>query len=651
MLGQSNQDRGFVVGNGDQEGLAVLQIGVIFRGVGHLSGAHREESAILMARDKFDHFTVIPCHRLSPADQCATVTFVIGRGDVGGHVVDLRGVHVVNGHLERLIGYVTVDIGHRVNDGRDSHRELVTRGMGGFDAFHSTVVCGTRLRPGEVCATKTQQVVGGKINGQTGKLRRLTVDHGHSEGLKGDVAVNILSRVDHFRGSDGVNSRDIVGDEGRNSAVVGSLWLFPLDESVTATLISLDDDISGHSGDQGRGVVDNGDGESGLYKVGVSVIHGQADEGRSNGEDVSRLEAGGQRRCTAVVGKSRLFPNVGSTTEILIIVEDHICRNIGDGRQFVIQNGQLEGGLRNVSGCVGDGVGHQGDTHRECGTGLIIHLDGDIVTVVGEGRCRPADCCGTEPGVTVHKDGSGQSVDRRKIVVRNSDVEGMGRLVAIHIGCGVGHRGRSHRERIGGGMVAGKISDSTVVCGARLIPAHHSLTRAGIVRDRDVRGAVGNGRQLIIGDGHRKGGRVHVAAHIGGRVGHQSVAHREGISGGVTADDRIDATIIRDSRLRPSCRCFAASLESTDGKVTTQAFEGRQLGINIHFANVGDIVFITVQSTIGNITGVRDTVSFTVLLDSRKNIAGVGNVVAVTVRLTAILQLALVGNQVIVTIR
>ena len=86
----------------------------------------------------------------------------------------------------------------------------------------------------------------------------------------------------------------------------------------------------------------------------------------------------------AVVGKSRLLPDVGSTTKVFIIVEDHVCRNIGDGRQFVVQNGQLEGGLGNVSGRVGDSVGHQGDTHRECGTGLIIHIDGDIVTVVGE---------------------------------------------------------------------------------------------------------------------------------------------------------------------------------------------------------------------------------------------------------------------------
>ena len=227
----------------------------------------------------------------------------------------------------------------------------------------------------------------------------------------------------------------------------------------------------------------------------------------------------------------------------------------------------------------------------------------------------------------------------------------MGRLVAIHIGCGVGHRGRSNRERVAGRVITAQIGNATVVISTRLVPVHDRLAGAGVIGNGDIRGAIGDGRCLIIGNGHGEGSSVHIATDVGGGVGHQSISNGERSSGGVAADNQSDTTIVGDGRLCPGCGCGTSTLEGTDREISAQSVDGRQLGVDIHFADVRNVVSVAIEGAIGDIAGVRNPVSFTVLLDSRKDVAGVRNVVAVAIRLTAILQLTLVRNQVIVTVR
>ena len=109
-------------------------------GVGHRRGSDLEEVATVVGAGQGLNGTVVLSSRLRPGDQGTTGTRIVGRGQITAESQNHRVLGVEDRHAEGLGGLVAMDIQSRVGNGRGSHGEGVTAGVGAGEGLDVTVV-------------------------------------------------------------------------------------------------------------------------------------------------------------------------------------------------------------------------------------------------------------------------------------------------------------------------------------------------------------------------------------------------------------------------------------------------------------------------------------------------------------------------------
>jgi len=315
VAAETQNDRVFVVTDGDVEGAAELIAVDIDSRVGHGRGSNLEEVTTVVTAGQGLDSAVVLGGRLRPADHGATGTGIVGRGNVTAEAQNLRVLCVDHGHREGLGHLITVNVFRFVENLSGTHREGRTAVVTAGDIDEITVVSDRRLVPGHDCSAITGVVVDGEITGQATDDRAFLIIDGHVEGSTDRVAVDIDGREGHGFGSHfEVGSADMRLGEGLDFAVVLSGRLSPADIGTTLSQIIRDGDIEAEAQNLRVLVVAHRNIEGAADHVAVD-IHGGVGHGRgSDFEEVATVVTAGQRLNVTVVDGSRLGPADNGTT-------------------------------------------------------------------------------------------------------------------------------------------------------------------------------------------------------------------------------------------------------------------------------------------------------------------------------------------------
>ena len=471
--------------------------------VGHRRGSDLEGVTTVVGTCQRLDSTVVVSSRITPADHCATVTGVVGRGDVAAESQDHRVLVVTDSDVKGTADLIAVDVQSSVGHRRGSDLEGIATVVGARQRLDSTVVSSGRIGPADHSTALTRIVGRGEITAETQNLRVLGVEYSHVEGRGHLIAVDILSFVEDFSGThrEGGSAVMAAGDIDE-VAVVGNRRLIPCHDGRTIASVIVDGEITGQATDDRAFLVIDGHVEGSTGRVSVDI---DRCEGHGFG---SHLEVGsahvrlGEGLDLAVVLSCRLGPADVRTTFSQIVRNSNVEAQTQDFRVFVVTDSDVEGAADLVAVDIESGVGHRRRSDLKEVSTVVSTSQRLDSTVVISSRIGPADHGTAVTGVVGGGDVTAQSKDFRILIVTDSDVEGTADLVAVDIESGVGHRRRSDSEEVTAVVGARQRLDSTIVLGGRLSPPDQGTTITRIVGRGEITTEAQNHRVLGIEHSH-----------------------------------------------------------------------------------------------------------------------------------------------------